>query len=255
MASLTINPIDPSGFKDTQCLPIISCDDLCCPGVTLPTVFNPDTGTYERDDATILAVISIASEEARIALGGLWGQCVETVAPNPCSRCERELCRCGPYPRLPLTLNLTTLVSRVYEVMINGETQPLSDYRLDNDRYLVKKSGEFPAFTSLTPNPNVLVRALFGREPDILIKRGVQALACELLSGCKNLACKVPDVALVSQAAWFLYRASLQDIFDLYSWRLGLDAWDKMIEAHFGASTFVYDPDDFVNITSVTWNG
>jgi hypothetical protein len=114
-------------------------------------------------------------------------------------------CCCFP-PRINLGFWPVTTINQIW---YNGQAQPLTDFHLDNYRWLVRNDGlRFPGYSNNMyaekggPLDNVNDGFVFevdldyGVEVPRLIKRATRELACSLLNEClcaDDKSCKTPD--------------------------------------------------------------
>lgn len=169
------------------CSPWITPDLLCCEGTqdTEDCNGNSETPVYKwTDEQIIMSASNILHNRTCLKFPGL---CTVTVWPCPSCSCACHPCACGTFDYLELPSDYP--VQSITEVRIDGVVFDSDNYRLDEDRYLVRLDGDrWPSCNSFglpnTTAPEIQVDAVVGREPPIELKMAAADLACELKKAC-----------------------------------------------------------------------
>ena len=224
-------------FADyAPCVPYVTAEEvlLCCKAAE---------GAMTEDDVRLLDAIDDASLILYYLTGRQFdGTCQRTVRPCltsgcvPCDGCEPHQIDIGLWP-------VTGLIS----VRENGVTLVGDDltgvYHVDEYRYLVKDDGDsFPSSSSIhaiTGGPhdtdNGFDRFVFEVTVEVglpiprLLTRAARALACELVTSCLGLPCKLPErVTSVSRSGISMDVMSATDL--LRDGRTGIYEVDLAIQ-------------------------
>lgn len=204
-----------------SCVPFVTAEELlmCC---------GPARDNLTEDDPRLLDAIDDASLILYYLTGRQFGgTCTRTVRP-----CASSGCSCGGCTPIQINLGLWP-VTQLISVRIEGETIEDEDltgvYHIDEYRYLVRDDGQpFPASSSssaLADGPydneddqnqfvfEVTVEA--GMPIPRLLTRATRAMACQLVQGCLDLPCKLPErITSLSRSGVSMDVASVDDLLN-----------------------------------------
>lgn len=174
------------------CAPWVDPDQLCCEGVQTAAdcdgVEQPLTFQWTDEDYALAASNLLFNRTGR-----RWpGACEQTVWPCLDCNCSDHPCGCGRYAAIKLPGNFPIL--GVSEVTIDGVVVDPAEYRLDQNRNLVKIDGTcWPRCNTvgiLSDNGSscvdLLVTYTAGRVPPVDLAIAAGELACELKRACND---------------------------------------------------------------------
>ena len=195
-----------------------------------------------------------------------FGCCTTWVRPClPCG-CPQADCQCGACYR-PLDLfqfSKGKPISGILGVSIAGAEADLSQFRIDNDRFLVWEQPASGGGCCANGWPHqdlskpvggsgsweVLIE--YGEEPTPVILTAVRDMVCEQLKHCANLPCALPDnvESISEQGRTIRFRSDLDAANRSRSpsdTNSGVDSWDRMCELYgldddFGGPEFIGVP-------------
>lgn len=178
------------------CSPWITPEELCCEGTQDSEDCNGNAVVPVfawTDDQIIESASNILYNRTCLKFPGL---CEITVWPCPDCNCGCHPCGCGTFSHMELPTDYP--IQSITAVRIDGVALDPSDYRLDNNTFLVRMDGQrWPSCNSFglpnTSSSEIQVDAIVGREPPIELRMAAADLACELKKACSGSEdCSIP---------------------------------------------------------------
>lgn len=130
-------------------------------------------------------------------------------------------------------------IREITGVKINGDTVPVDDYTLMNNRYLVRLDGQrWPAMQNLTDpdteDNTFSISYTYGMSPPALGMMAAAQLGCELYKACSGDTCALPNgtTRVIQQGIVIEKLAFTNWAFRDRSWRTGLPLVDAFLSAY-----------------------